>query len=165
MGKRNRRCVVPGCMSTIEDAKFRREIQENGHAYCPIHQLDNSLCECTEDTKLVLYKFPSSPGQCSVWSSLIGLNSDHLPSRSDCVCSRHFDGGGSRKVPTLNIGRSAEDILKITQENANRLLRRNEEQKELTRKALGSGIVRMGNIIESEAVDSEEEEEFDLFGK
>src|SRR5436309_618765 len=94
-----KRRIVPGCTAVLEDSNFRQEIKVRGHAFCPVHQNDNSICGCPGKTApLILHQFPKSPGQRKVWLTLIGLETDFLPSTNDRVCSRHFDSGGQRKV-------------------------------------------------------------------
>lgn len=153
---KNRRCIVPGCTSVVEEANFRQRIKTDGHAICPIHEVDNSSCGCNEkSTFYVLHKFPESPGQRGVWLSLIGVHPDYSPSARDCVCSRHFEFGGQRKVPTKFIGKSEEEVINIVAENAHRLLLRQTGASQIARSP--SGLTRFTDAMVNVVVDLEKE--------
>lgn len=128
-----KRCIVTGCSAATEEENFRRRLSMDGHAVCPVHQKDSTACTCSRKTKLFfLYEFPTIPALRSLWIDLLEITVERNLEKRDCVCGKHFVSLGQQKIPVKDIGRSQEDIDRILEKNARKIIQETAERHRLT---------------------------------
>lgn len=162
-----KRCIVHGCTSAEEETKFRSHVKRDGHAWCPVHERESDICQCSTSKPLFgHYVFPKSPGLRSVWKLLLGLDANFQPS-NETVCSKHFEVSASqkRKIPVKNIGQNEEDVRRILADHVSTVIERHRQMK---RPSTSTATVRLANATASAILaleDSYPNDSTDVFGK